>query len=184
MSTVKDLTSDINVDDLPERTKNDINTKKGKDQSIKDYIESLEARSYAVEKKKKPSFWTGEDKGYKNTTAVVFDYGIFFIGDGDKWKNIWFENLTSIEEEDNANTMNIKTTNNNPYIFHNPSSSSNTQIWKKFSCDVYASITLCPSKPNSNDFVIGILCRPYNGGRRKTKRSKRNKKCKRRTRRS
>jgi hypothetical protein len=175
MSSLEHFVTDINLekkDAIPKQTKDYITSVKG-NVDYTSHILSLPGNSYIVEKKKKPSFF-GADKGYKSTNAIVFEYGIFFIGDGAIWKVIWFEKIITLEGEDNGNIINIETTDNR-YIFRNP---SQTKLWNKFSCDIYTSIIHCPA--GRFNFEIDIPCK-VSGGRRTTKRSK---KSKRRTRRS
>ena len=128
-----------------------------------------------------------QNKG-KDITAIVFNYGILYTGREDgiffkdnKWKVIWFEEIKEIEAGLGADMsdkpMTINTTTKKAYNFK----PSDPSLWDKFRCDVYTALVLCPVK--QIDLDNGIVCR-YRGGRRKTKRSKRNKKCKRRTRRS
>jgi hypothetical protein len=159
--------------------------------TFKSALDNLPTRTAEYLKKNKEELYNSlgtkhiiQNKG-KDITAIVFNYGILYTGredglifKGNKWKVIWFEQIKEIDAgldaDMNDKSMTIKTTTEKAYEFK-PSVPS---LWDKFRCDVYTALTLCPVK--QSDLDNRIVCR-RRGGRRKTKR---NKKCKRRTRRS
>jgi hypothetical protein len=135
---------------------------------------------------------------YKPVSVIVYRDGILFTGEdtllgfkiGKKWKQLLFEDMQSIVALEDA--LNI--TLNDDYRCNfkpelKPNHSKNMETWNAFLCFVDGKISAF-SRISSSLNGHRKLCTAKSGGRRKTKRSKRtirtrrNKKCKHRTRRS
>ena len=131
---------------------------------------------------------------------IIFSYGFIYLGKDDsfilkkdEWKMIWFEHITGATSEKNKVTLIGNISEKNPKKQFNFTSCegynfNNFINTLKAAFKVYSQISFIPNKVIVLDYIA--MQHTEGGRRRKTKRSnhitrnKRNKKCKRHTRRS
>jgi hypothetical protein len=127
----------------------------------------------------------------KPIPIILFSYGFIYLGSTwmiPKWKVIWFENIKAVNIIE-VNGLRVEISGVNP---EKPDKSFVLTPYKEFGifiCKLEAFLRFFSQIPNIPHKLFSGKehCGLIHGGRRKTKRSKhtrRNKKCKRRTRRS